>query len=326
MKTLSILITDMGFIVPSMQMAEQLTRPDLARLTDVMVFVLDPPEGFIEALRQEFGSPSVRLVGLSTKDFAASSDYARYFKGHVPLAALARLEICDMIPDCYDRVMYLDGDMQLVGDIAPLLQLEVPEGRIAAAVENFVMFEGPGGRRPDWLESYLAALQLGGAGSYFNSGLMLFRRTTWAKVAPRALDFFLTHADICAHHDQSALNAVCAGDWLPLSPAYNYLTFYLKMGGLDGMQPKILHFASAPKPWQSPESPWPPRHAETYRRFMDRHPALQGRLTVYDPAQVPPVPMRAVRATKVKARALLKTPGLARNFRRYVRRTQFLLD
>lgn len=315
----------MGFVVPSMLVAEQLAGPALSPLTDVMVFILDPPGGFIEQLVAEFPPPAIRIVTLSTRDFAASSDYARFFKGHVPLAALARLEIWDRIPKDYDRVMYLDGDMQVIGDIAPLLRLEVPEGRIVAAAENFVMFEGPDRQRPPWLDRYLASLQLKSAACYFNSGLLLFRRDTWASVAPRALEFFLNHAEICAHHDQSALNAVCAGNWLPLSPAYNYSTFYLKMGGMDRVRPKILHHSSAPKPWQSPDSLWPPRHAETYRSFLRRHPALAGRLHVYDAASAPGLPARTVRAAKLRAGALVKTPDQARNFRRYLRRTDFLL-
>ncbi|WP_265499128.1 hypothetical protein [Paracoccus beibuensis] len=84
MKTLSILVTDMGLIVPSMLMADQLSGPALSNLTDAMVFILDPPESFIETLRRDFASPSTRLVALSTKDLAASSDYARFFEGMFP--------------------------------------------------------------------------------------------------------------------------------------------------------------------------------------------------------------------------------------------------
>ncbi|WP_265499129.1 glycosyltransferase [Paracoccus beibuensis] len=122
------------------------------------------------------------------------------------------------MPDDCDRIMYLDGDMQLVGDAAPLLRLDVPEGRIAAAARNFVMFEGPARQRPGWSEYHLTSLQLDDAGSCFNAGLMPFRRKTWAEIAPRALDVFLTKAGTCAHHDQPALNAIRAGYLLPLSP------------------------------------------------------------------------------------------------------------
>lgn len=325
MKTLSIIVTDMGFIVPSMFLAKQLSSSRLRHLTDVMVFVLDAPAEFADSLCVEFSPCNILIKSISIDDLGVSGDYLQYFKGHVPLAALARLAIARNIPARYENIIYFDGDMQIVGDIKPLLRFEAPEGKIAAAVENFVMLEEPDGTRPEWLGNYLESLGLDRAASYFNSGLMLFRRSTWEHIAPRALDYFLANADRCHHHDQSCLNAVCAGDWLPVSPTYNYSTFFLKMGGLDNLRPKLVHFASSPKPWQSAESLWHPRYAESYRQFQHRHPLLSDKLSVYDRELAPTLFGRALRDAKIKAGAVTKRRNLVRNFSRYLRENEFAI-
>ena len=325
MKTLSIIVTDMGFIVPSMFLAKQLSSSRFRHLTDVMVFMLDAPAAFADKLRDEFSSFGIGMKLVSIDDLGIPPDYLRYFKGHVPLAALARLGISRNIPARYENIIYFDGDMQIVGDIEPLLRFQPPEGRIAAGVENFVMIEEADGTGPEWLETYLESLGLDRAASYFNSGLMLFRRSTWEEIAPKALEYFLANPEKCRHHDQSCLNAVCAGSWLPVSPAYNYLTFFLKMGGLDQLKPKVAHFASSPKPWQSGESLWHPRHAESYRQFQHGHPCLSDKLSVYDRELAPNLLERAFRNVKIKAGAATKRRNLVRNFRRYMRETEFVV-
>ncbi len=322
MKTLSIIVTDMGFIVPSMFLARQLSSPRFRHLTDVMVFVLDASAEFTSRLRSEFAPLGICTEALSMSDFGIPGDYLDYFKGHVPVAALARLAIADDIPHRYEKIIYFDGDMQIVGDIEPLLRFTPPQGRIAAAIENF---EGAGGTRPEWLEHYLSSLGLSSAASYFNSGLMLFRRSTWKQVAPKALDYFLTNPGMCRHHDQSSLNAVCAGNWLPLSPAYNYSTFFLGMGGMDNLKPIIVHFCSAPKPWQSNESLWHPRYAESYRHFQSLHPFLADKLNVYDRSLAPSFPNIILRNARTKVGALTKRRSHWKNFRRYLHETKFVV-
>lgn len=325
MKALSIIVTDMGFIVPSMFLAKQLRKPRLEHLTDVMVFVLDASPLFISELHDEFAPNGIRVKGLSMQNLGISDDYLKYFKGHVPLAALARLAIAKNIPIDYDNILYLDGDMQIVGNIEPLLRFSPPEGKIAAVVENFVMLEGRNGVRPEWLEEYLTSLGINRAASYFNSGLMMFRRSTWEDIGPKALEFFLTQAEKCRHHDQSALNAVCSGNWLPLSPVYNYNSFFLRMGGMDGLEPRIVHFASSPKPWHSVESLWHPRYAQVYREFQRNHPVLANKISIYDIGFTPSSSRLVLKGLKARADAITRRNSLWRNFRRYMRETQFVV-
>lgn len=196
-------------------------------------------------------------------------------------AVYARLSIPEVVDD-EDRVLYLDSDTMVRGDLRPLLGLEL-EGRPLAAVrdpQNPLIGQGLAMAIPGWQE-----LGLEYGREYFNSGVMLIDLGEAKRrgLFEAAREFLTTHPAHVRFWDQDALNYAAADAWLRLSRHWN--TFALsplasEPGFIHHAEPvvpladlladehtaAIIHFAGAKKPWQESYPAGPLR--EAYRSFQ----------------------------------------------------------
>ena len=118
------------------------------------------------------------------------------------MVALARLILDIAIPDHYTNIVYLDGDLQIVGDVRPLVTYRVPDGMIAAG-RGSLWLERNNHDVSNWFDGYLQGLGGVSSDTYFNSGVLAFRRDTWNEIAPKALQFFFENSQACPRHDQA---------------------------------------------------------------------------------------------------------------------------
>jgi lipopolysaccharide biosynthesis glycosyltransferase len=170
-----------------------------------------------------------------------------------------RLLIPHLLPDWFGRVLYIDGDVLVVGDLSSLCSLEMG-GAPVMAVENF--------SEPTLGTAMPQLLHLIGASPdapYFNSGVLLIDLPRWReeRVSERTLEFLRAHKDQVVYPDQDALNAVLAGRWRKLDPVYNVQLLTLSHFGHREHAPrerrrrqsallsgaKILHYIGRRKPW-----------------------------------------------------------------------------
>lgn len=323
MKRATILVTDHGFLVPSLVVARQLHESEAGRLTDLLIFLIDVAPDLTSRLQAAFGD-WINFRPVASADLNIDPGLSARFSNHVPVASLMRLAIADRIPAEYEHILYLDGDMQLLGDISPLLRVEVPEGRLAACIDNFILHEDLDGQQPRWLQRYLGGLQLKAARQYFNAGLLTCRLSSWQQIAPQALEFFRRHPELCKHHDQSALNAVCAGNWLPLSPAYNFQSLFLRFLRTGPVRPKLVHFSGGPKPWQSADCLWSPGFVQPYSQLKAEQPFLSGLMPI-QPQRGPSL-KRLRNLARMELASLFDVGGRRSRFRAYFQSTEFLVD
>lgn len=138
MKTLIVIITDAGFLVPSLALVNQIHESAAATgLADVLFVKLDLDPDLAEITASTLAGTGARLLCLNTRDLNLPNA-AHYFDRHVPATALARLAIYDHLPAEYENIIYLDGDVRVVSDISGLLSLNVPASTIAACAETFI--------------------------------------------------------------------------------------------------------------------------------------------------------------------------------------------
>ena len=163
--------------------------------------------------------------------------------GHLAIPAYYRLFFAQLLPSSVKRIIYLDIDTLVVGDLLPLFNIANGTYPIAAVSDDWMP------ARPE--------LGVTKTGDYFNSGVVLIDIVKWKekKVTERALDAIRAHpAEVFRFADQDALNLVLACDWYKLHLGYNLtsvhcpetrdkrvLEFYLA----DKI---VIHF-SGPKPW-----------------------------------------------------------------------------
>jgi lipopolysaccharide biosynthesis glycosyltransferase len=192
--------------------------------------------------------------------------------GRLRAAAYARLLITELVDADVERVVYLDADVLVRGDLSPLWRLDLGGAVIGAVPDTGITRAGHGlsavrERAPDE--------------PYYNTGVLLIDVPGWRAtgLALRALDF--ASRGVLRFADQDALNAVVER-WQRLDETWN-----LQVGNIglarrrlisdrEGYRRErialktatILHFTGpAPRPWEPAcESP---RAREWARAFTE---------------------------------------------------------
>lgn len=129
----------------------------------------------------------------------------------------------------YDRLVTLDVDMVVLGDVRELV---TTTARFAAAPQYF---DSRGGWR-------------------INSGVMSFDRSVMSDAFVARMDEIgVTGAYDLERHDQGVLSAVLDGDYERLDMKYNFVKRAVKPGGLLPPDVRILHYTGSIKPWSGGE-------------------------------------------------------------------------
>jgi len=180
-----------------------------------------------------------------------------YFeKYHFPIyplseAAYYRLFIPSLLPE-YEKIIYLDIDIIVTGDIAELYDLELGDCYLAAIPD--IRFNADANLR------HYAEIILGlpKTQPYFNSGILVInlRQCRKDKMEKKFLNLLSTLKFI-QYHDQCILNAACFEKTLLLDYGWNFqlfnLSYLIDPASLRG-DIKIVHFL-ADKPWRHPNHP-----------------------------------------------------------------------
>ena len=151
-------------------------------------------------------------------------------------ACYARLLIPDLLPGSIERVLYLDSDCVVVDDLTPLWQIDMGEAAIAAVNDPI------GARLEREIGIHIDEQD------YINSGVLMMNLPVWRrdKLAASALAFLGTHQSCFA--DQAGINVACARRTTLLSAEWNFL-LHVHQRPQQWLEPKIIHYSSAMKPW-----------------------------------------------------------------------------
>ena len=125
-------------------------------------------------------------------------------------AAYYRLLLSSILTDV-DKVLYLDVDTAVLGDISPLFRLDM-DGYALAAVKDVV----------PCFDDHRMSLSIPYDKDYFCSAVMLINLEYWREHDAEArLIEFAKRDRIVYCHDQDALNYVFKGQWFALPPKWN---------------------------------------------------------------------------------------------------------
>jgi lipopolysaccharide biosynthesis glycosyltransferase len=167
-------------------------------------------------------------------------------------ATLIRLLMPGILATRYDRVLYLDADTEVCGDVAPLFDLDLGEAPLAAVpAARIKEVVPPKQRQAD--HAHFRALGMSEPFRYFNSGVMLIDIARWMAedLGERLLRFIERNAAICNLPDEDALNAVLDGRIAEISPIWNLRSWEMAMPRVtDYLHPVIRHYDGPQKPWK----------------------------------------------------------------------------
>lgn len=212
--------------------------------------------------------------------------------GHVNEVAYFRMLIPKLLPTHFNRVLYLDSDVIVRGDLGELWDSNL-DGKSCLAIQDCAapFFDsslalpnyescGPhlGSTRP--IPNY-QELGISGHSPYFNSGVLLIDVAAWreANVSENLVDCIHRNRQHGQWWDQYALNVVLASDWQSADPRWNqgsqiYVYHDWRQSPYDPEtfcqvrnDPFIIHFTTKHKPWMV--SCLHPRRSEFFE-YLDR--------------------------------------------------------
>ncbi len=178
------------------------------------------------------------------------------------VATYARLVLADYLPDNVDRVIYLDCDLLVLGDISSLLDVPL-SGALALAVPDAY------GRALHI--DRLACLDVSpwanfdARSAYFNAGVMVVDVAGWRRegISTQALELGRKHRRRLAFRDQDVLNVLLAGCWSAIDFTWNFHEVPQWLAAWEAPKlsrqelqelvryPKVVHFITDDKPWNA---------------------------------------------------------------------------
>lgn len=177
------------------------------------------------------------VIPISDKQFKGFQSFA-----NTSLFTYARFLFQDMFPKL-SKVLYIDVDTLILGDLAELYATPLEGHLVAAAV-------GKGTDRADHCWGILNYKELGIPPDtpYFNAGVLVMDLDAWRRenFAKRCMDYAEKYPELCIFWDQTVMNTLLAGRFTHLDQKWNQQFNGLKKSSDDL---GILHFWGADKPW-----------------------------------------------------------------------------
>lgn len=171
---------------------------------------------------------------------------------HITIATYYRLFVEMVLPKTEDRVLYLDCDIAVTGDLTPFYETDLSNHALAVVYQN-----------NEWSYTYgsFKRLNIPEEEGYFNAGVLLINLDYWRKnnVTDRLFDFIKNNYSAISSHDQDVLNAVLYNEVLPVNYKWNFTPLFYNREGLKfpnkvdytkDEKAVVIHFVSVPKPWE----------------------------------------------------------------------------
>lgn len=177
-------------------------------------------------------------------------------KQGITVPTMFRLLIGDYLQE-YDRCIYIDGDILVLGDISELYSISVGDNYIGAVRDGGIQMD------IEKHEAYAEVIGMEHMEDYFNAGVLLMNLSLIRK--DNMKEFFLSSINQkYLYQDQDILNKCCQGRIVYLPLKYNVFRRFYRRGELleDSIfpiqerkeaveRPLILHYAESEKPWNN---------------------------------------------------------------------------
>jgi lipopolysaccharide biosynthesis glycosyltransferase len=249
-------VTDMNYLAPTLASAAQLRSFVSAEHASIFCVLIDIDSHSIGDVRSAAHLLEIDFLHLNSAEIT-KFEIKNFRPAHVSISSLGRFFIEQILPSQFTRIVYLDGDTWFPESPIELIRVNIPEGRLAAA-DDAVFSQSVYETTPfgSFSRRYFKALNIKPKDGYFNGGVLAASRSTWRNISAEAFKYFCNNAEVCHHHDQSALNAVVKDRRLRLSYKWNFQTALLDLSLESRIEPRIYHFTEFPKPWMGDIITW----------------------------------------------------------------------
>jgi lipopolysaccharide biosynthesis glycosyltransferase len=268
-------LSDEGYLFPSLLSAIQIRKHVSPQKADVVMYYFGEPTSKSETFREIYLKCGLRFVRLPKSTIE-----------QMP-AMFARLFLDRFLEPEYQRILYIDGDTQVVADIEPLFDVELPPNKFCAVRDPTALaIECDRALFPEQA-AYFESIGIGRSqvGEYSNSGVLLLDRTSWAALSADCLRLLKARKDPFRFPDQDLINLTANGRCLTMSFKWNFPVFLMNYGFEPIIDPRIYHFMSNPRPWQGSFPPWGPKWQSRYSELVREFPGLKPYFVSLPPAK-----------------------------------------
>lgn len=159
---------------------------------------------------------------------------------HFSIVTYYRLFIASLFPQ-YDKIVYLDCDIIVLGDVSELYFREMGDNIIGAARDQYVAIT-------DEFKLYAEKAVAVDPEGYISAGILLMNLAEFRKnrIEERFVDLICNYDFDLVDPDQAYLNFLCRGKILYLENGWNKAPLPTECEG----KKNIVHYALYKKPWQ----------------------------------------------------------------------------
>jgi lipopolysaccharide biosynthesis glycosyltransferase len=219
--------------------------------THVMVFV--GSRDITATQRRWFEANGIDVQEDTLSARVSSTDLMQ--QGMTP-ASLSRLVLAEHLAGRYRKILYVDADVTIPGDITRVFSLETGSSAFAAVrsawFEKTQGYEEEARLRGFRREAHYQRLGMKEPFLYVNVGVMYIDVHEWNRLelTARAVEFIRRKAHLCQWYDQDVLNAIHENSVTELSPIWN-MRFEERLAEpmYDIARPIVRHHVGRRKPW-----------------------------------------------------------------------------
>jgi lipopolysaccharide biosynthesis glycosyltransferase len=213
---------------------------------------------------------------------------------YISIASFYRVIIPELLSNQFEKVIYLDCDLVVKGNLEELWKIDIGENYLLAAQDTWI----PSVSSPTAMLNFLE-LGLEPKAKYFNAGVLVINLKKWRedRLNAKAVKYFRQNLEHIGWYDQGLLNALLINQWGQLDPRWNFnatsfysysLRGYVSWKNSESLfsedvynnllqDPYIVHFVSAKKPWTSRHTPC----KEEFFKYLDMTVWSGWRLTIW---------------------------------------------
>jgi lipopolysaccharide biosynthesis glycosyltransferase len=187
-----------------------------------------------ERVAASITSTKMNLIWLEMGDVIPEGITLPIVNNAYPVNIHLRLLIPHFMPKEVEKVIYMDVDMIMLGDISTLWGIDIGDYVVGAVSDTI----GPGIKKiPEGIENW-EELGLDPEENYFNSGMLVMNRTKWLEqeITQKTFQAINNNKKYAFLADQYGLNVALIGNWYQIDKTWNYFTV-----GTDP-KPGLIHY------------------------------------------------------------------------------------
>jgi len=217
-------------------------------------------KNIICTLKENYPNFSIKFVTINKADFSALKLSSCY----ITIETYFRFLLAELFPQ-YDKLLYLDSDLIVNGNIEPLFDIDITDYYFAGVEERCLYGTG-------YIED---TLKISDDDVYINAGVLLcnlkkIREDNLTEEFFKAAQYI---KDFIRYDDQDVINIVARGKIKKLDYIYNFLPACVYELPHKKYQAVIIHYTGKYKPWTLGECPNELRFL--YFKYLEKSPYAQ---------------------------------------------------